>query len=303
METSLKLRIFKLLKEDEEFRHAVIGVLGLEDLRAGIISLEKAVKKLVEGQARLNEAIAKLTEGQARLEAGYGRLEDAMIKLAERQTRLEDTVVKLAEGQARLEDGYRRLEDTVVKLTEGQARLEAGYGRLEDAMIKLAERQTRLEDTVVKLAEGQARLEEAMAETRRDIVEIRRDLAITRSELGGLSSSVGAMSESMVRGALRRWLSEEGLTVDRLAPIKVRIEGREVEVDFHGRAVDREGRRISVYAEAKSTVRAREVKEFARITAEAERVWGKGVKLMVAFRIYEDAYQAAEEEGIRIVEA
>jgi exonuclease VII small subunit len=289
METSLKLRIFKLLKEDEEFRHAVIGVLGLEDLRAGITSLEKAVKKLVEGQARLNEAIAKLTEGQARLEAGYGRLEDAMIKLAERQTRLED--------------GYRRLEDTVVKLTEGQARLEAGYGRLEDAMIKLAERQTRLEDTVVKLAEGQARLEEAMAETRRDIVEIRRDLAITRSELGGLSSSVGAMSESMVRGALRRWLSEEGLTVDRLAPIKVRIEGREVEVDFHGRAVDREGRRISVYAEAKSTVRAREVKEFARITAEAERVWGKGVKLMVAFRIYEDAYQAAEEEGIRIVEA
>jgi len=268
METSLKLRIFKLLKEDEEFRHAVIGVLGLEDLRAGIISLEKAVKKLVEGQARLNEAIAKLTEGQARLEAGYGRLEDAMIKLAERQTRLEDTVVKLAEGQARLEDGYRRLEDTVVKLVDGQARLE-----------------------------------EAMAETRRDIVEIRRDLAITRSELGGLSSSVGAMSESMVRGALRRWLSEEGLTVDRLAPIKVRIEGREVEVDFHGRAVDREGRRISVYAEAKSTVRAREVKEFARITAEAERVWGKGVKLMVAFRIYEDAYQAAEEEGIRIVEA
>ncbi|MGC8961025.1 MAG: hypothetical protein ACP5K1_01095, partial [Candidatus Bathyarchaeia archaeon] len=105
------------------------------------------------------------------------------------------------------------------------------------------------------------------------------------------------------RGALRRWLKEEGLTIDRLAPIKAMMEGREVEVNFHGRATDKEGRQVSVYAEAKSTVRAREVKDFARVVAEAEKMWGKGVKLMIAFRIYEDAYQAAEEEGIRIVEA
>ena len=219
METSLKSRIFKLLKKDEEFRHAVIGVLGLEDIRTAILSLEKAVTKLAEGQARL----------------------------------------------------------------------EAGYARLED--------------TVVKLAEGQARLMEAMAETRRDILEIRRELASTRSELGGLSDSVGAMSESIARRALREWLRENGLTVDRLAPIRVRRDGEEVEVNFYGRAVDRKGKRISIYAEAKSTVRAREIRDLARVAAEAEKMLGEGIKLMIAFRIYEDAYQAAEEEGIQIIEA
>jgi len=205
METSLKSRIFKLLKEDEEFRHAIIGMLGLEDIKTAILSLEKAVSRLAEGYARL-------------------------------------------------------------------------------------------ENTVAKLVEGQARFMEAMAETRRDIVEIRR-------ELGGLSSSVGAMSESMARGALRKWLKEKGLTVDRMAPVKVKINDREVEVNFYGKAMNKEGMQISVYAEAKSTIKAREVKDFARIAAEAEKIWGKGIKLMIAFRIYEDAYQAAEEKGIQIIEA
>jgi len=131
METNLKSRIFKLLKEDEEFRHAIIGMLGLEDIKTAILSLEKTVSRLIEGYARL-------------------------------------------------------------------------------------------ENTVAKLVEGQARFMEAMAETRRDIAEIRRELTSTRSELGGLSSSVGAMSESMAREALRKWLKEKGLTVDRIAPIKVK---------------------------------------------------------------------------------
>jgi len=240
METSLKSRIFKLLKEDEEFRHAIIGMLGLEDIKTAILSLEKVVSRLIEGYARLENTVAKLVEGQVRL---------------------DEAITKLAEGYA------------------------------------------RLENTVAKLVEGQARFMEAMAETRRDIVEIRGELTSTRSELSGLSSSVGAMSESMARRGLRKWLKEKGLTVDRLVPVKVRVNDREVEVNFYGRAMNKEGMQISVYAEAKSTIRAREIKDFARITAEAEKIWGKGIKLMIAFRIYEDAYQAAEEEGIQIIEA
>jgi exonuclease VII small subunit len=247
METNLKSRIFKLLKEDEEFRHAIIGMLGLEDIKTAILSLEKTVSRLIEGYARL-------------------------------------------------EAGYARLENTVAKLVEGQA-------RLDEAVAKLAEGYARLENTVAKLVEGQARFMEAMAETRRDIAEIRRELTSTRSELGGLSSSVGAMSESMAREALRKWLKEKGLAVDRIAPIKVKINDRGVEVNFYGKAMNKEGMQINVYAEAKSAIKAREVKDFARIAAEAEKIWGKGIKLIIAFRIYEDAYQAAEEEGIQIIEA
>jgi len=69
-----KHRMLKLLKKDEEFRYAVVGLIGIEDIRSGQARLEQA-------HIRLEEAIAKLTEGQS-------RLEEAFMKLTERHDRL-----------------------------------------------------------------------------------------------------------------------------------------------------------------------------------------------------------------------
>ncbi|MCX8202142.1 MAG: hypothetical protein N3H84_08605 [Candidatus Caldarchaeum sp.] len=44
----VKGEIFRLLREDEEFRYAVAGLIGLEDIR--------------RSQARLGEAMARLEE-------------------------------------------------------------------------------------------------------------------------------------------------------------------------------------------------------------------------------------------------
>ena len=71
-------KMLALLKEDEEFRYAVVGLLGIEDLRSGQARLE-------EGQARLTEAIQKLTEAQA-------RTEEALQELSRQVGRLSDTV-------------------------------------------------------------------------------------------------------------------------------------------------------------------------------------------------------------------
>jgi hypothetical protein len=73
-----KRKMLALLKEDEEFRYAVVGLLGIEDLRSGQARLE-------EGQARLTEAIQKLTEAQA-------RTEEALQELSRQVGRLSDTV-------------------------------------------------------------------------------------------------------------------------------------------------------------------------------------------------------------------
>ncbi len=42
MEVDLKSRMLKLLREDEEFRYAVAGLIGLEDLHRGQADLKSA---------------------------------------------------------------------------------------------------------------------------------------------------------------------------------------------------------------------------------------------------------------------
>jgi len=115
-----KRKILTLLKEDEEFRYAVVGLLGIEDLRSGQARLE-------EGQARLTEAIRKLTERN-------DSLERAVQKLVERDDSLEHIVQKLTERH----DG---LEHAIQKLVEAQA-------RTEEALQELSRQVGRLSDTI-----------------------------------------------------------------------------------------------------------------------------------------------------------
>lgn len=73
-ERELKSRLLKLLKEDEEFRYAVAGLIGIEDLgrgqaelRRAVIKLEDSVARLQDSVARLNDAVARLAEEQRRM--------------------------------------------------------------------------------------------------------------------------------------------------------------------------------------------------------------------------------------------
>jgi exonuclease VII small subunit len=84
----LKSRMLRLLREDEEFRYAVAGLIGLEDLR--------------RGQAKFREAVAKLDEAVARLTEGQRRLEETVALLTDGQRRLEEAVAKLADEQRRM---------------------------------------------------------------------------------------------------------------------------------------------------------------------------------------------------------
>lgn len=163
-----------------------------------------------------------------------------------------------------------------------------------------------LEEVLKRFSEHDRKFNEVMLELRdlkKDLVELRQDLVALRRGLGGLSATVGALSEGDARRALREWLRERGLRAGRLRPIVIIVDGEELEIDLHGSARDEEGREVVLYAEAKSAVRAREVREFARIVREAEKKYGEGLKIIIAYRIYEDAYRAADEEGIQIIEA
>jgi len=122
MSVDLKSRILRLLKEDEEFRYAVAGLIGLEDLRRGQAELREAVAGLAEGQRRLSEAVAGLIEGQKRLNEVVTSLVEGQKRLAMEQLRLVEEQRRLAEEQGRmwrtLRHVTRYIEEVSITLEE-----------------------------------------------------------------------------------------------------------------------------------------------------------------------------------------
>ena len=103
MEAEFRSRIIKLLKEDEEFRYMVAGLIGLEDIR--------------RGQVELREAIAGLKESHRRLEESHRALQESHKKLEESHRRLEESVANLNDAVARLAEEQRRVSRTLRSIT------------------------------------------------------------------------------------------------------------------------------------------------------------------------------------------
>jgi len=116
----LKGEFLRLLREDEEFRLAVMGLLGFGDLKSSVDRLVEAVNKLVRLAEAHEERLAKLEERITRIEAAIEELtkivkahEERLAKVEDRLTRLETVVEKLANAVSvhsmRLDSFDRRL--------------------------------------------------------------------------------------------------------------------------------------------------------------------------------------------------
>ena len=92
MSAEVKKEILRLLRVDEEFRYAVAGLIGLEDIRKGQDELRLGLARLEEAQARLEQAHARLEEAVARLQEAMARLQEAVASLASEQRRTSRTL-------------------------------------------------------------------------------------------------------------------------------------------------------------------------------------------------------------------
>jgi hypothetical protein len=92
---TLKEEILRLIKEDEEFRYAIIGLLGLHRL-----------DKIEEAILRLTENVAKLAELQAKTEARLAKVEE----------RLEEHDKKFVTIEERLEEHDKKFNAILEEL-------------------------------------------------------------------------------------------------------------------------------------------------------------------------------------------
>jgi hypothetical protein len=187
MSSSLKGELLRLLREDEEFRLAVMGLLGFSDLKSSVDRLVEAVNKLVRLAEAHEERLVKLEERITRIEAAIEELtkatrentraieeltkivrehEERLTKLEERMTKVEDrlsrveaTIEELVKVVRSHEDRLAKLEERMTNVEDRLSRIEAAIEELtkivkahEERLAKVEDRLTRLETVVEKLA-------------------------------------------------------------------------------------------------------------------------------------------------------
>jgi hypothetical protein len=138
----LKSRILRLLREDEEFRYAVAGLIGLEDLRRGQAELREAVVSLTEGQRRLEEAVAGLADEQRRM---WRALRYALRHIEEVSILLEDEARSMMELRLRQRGIEIRLSPLVMPYIELDIYVsDGGMTIIGEAKTKPAPRHVRI---------------------------------------------------------------------------------------------------------------------------------------------------------------
>jgi uncharacterized protein YhaN len=233
--------------------------------------------------------------------AGYLGLAETLKKLdqhLEELRSIRQEQQKTWQNIEKLWQEVRELRQDQTKLWEEVRGLREDQERLWQEVRELRVNQRAWENTE-KLWEEVKALRENQEKLWQEVRELRHDFIVFRRELTGISATVGAIAESGARRALREWAAAQGIRLGRLRSITV--EGREI--SFVAEYVDTEGRKGILYAEAKSTVRSREVEDFSQLASAAEKIYGQGLKVILGFRIYEEAYEAAGKEGKTLVEA
>jgi chromosome segregation ATPase len=253
--------------------------------------LRKEFIKLLEKDPEFRQTVAGYLGLAETLKKLDQHLEE-LRSIRQEQQKIWQNIEKLWQEVRELRQDQTKLWEEVRGLREDQERLWQEVRELRLNQTKLWENTEKLWEEVKALRENQEKLWE-------EVRELRHDFIVFRTELTGISATVGAIAESGARRALREWAAAQGIRLGRLRSITV--EGREI--NFVAEYVDTEGRKGILYAEAKSTVRSMEVEDFSQLASAAEKIYGQGLKVILGFRIYEEAYEAAGKEGITLVEA
>jgi chromosome segregation ATPase len=246
----LKRRILRLLREDEEFRYAVLGMVGYGEL---LKRAEEHDRKFNEILARLEEHDRKFAEIIAKLEEHSKRFEEHDRKFNEILARLEEHDRKFEEIVARLEEHDRKFAEIMARLEEHDRKFEEIMARLEEHDRKFEMIMARLEEHDKKFAEIMATLEE---HSRRFEEHDRKFNEITAI------------------------LLEHGRRLDRHEEILAGLQSemRRVHVRLESVSTTLQRLTISVEEEGASHIRYR-LKEMFGVEVAIERIWVDGEEL------------------------
>jgi hypothetical protein len=197
--------MLRLLKEDEEFRYAVAGLLGLEEILKRLDRNEQELVRLREDMAKMfekhEERFARIEEEIGRIWQEIERLREDMVKGFERH---DAEIAKLREDMVK---GFERHDREIQRLTEEM-------NKLREDMMKGFERHDReLERLREDMIKGFERHDMEIARLREDMM---KGFDAMNRRISALGARWGLESEEAFREGLRGILEKElGLKVER----------------------------------------------------------------------------------------
>ncbi|MEM0023856.1 MAG: DUF3782 domain-containing protein [Thermofilaceae archaeon] len=292
----LKKRLLELLKEDEEFRLTVAGLLGYEELlqkmKETLQELAKLRQDMLEGFRRHEEEMARIWGEIAKLRedmiAGFRRHDEELAKLWSEVSKLRQDML---EGFKRHDEEFAKVWAELAKLREDM--LE-GFRRHDEELAKLRQ----------DMLEGFKRHDEELAKLWSEVSKLREDFnrgfAALNRRLDALGARWGVMAESAFREGLRALLEDLGIRVEKWSAFdeEGRVYGYESVVELDVAVKDGE----LILVEVASHVKQSDVSTFKR-KAEfyAEKTGRKPDKLIIVSPyVDESALRAAKQLGIEV---
>jgi len=268
----LKTQLLKLLKEDEEFRYAVAGLIGLADTIKEIRTLQKQVAENTKATKNLQEQVRDLQKQVRSLQEEVRNLQEQVRDLQKQVRNLQEQVRDLQEQVRDLQKQVRSLQEQVAENTR--------------AIRSLQEQVRSLQEQVAFHAE--------VLERHGDRIE---DLARTIQALGArwgllaedaFREGMRGVVEGYFGGRVERWIchDEEGVVFGRPAVIEVDVVLR-----------DRE----HILVEVKSSISRADVYQLWRTAKLYERKVGTKPKLVIISPFISDrAREDAKKLNIRV---
>jgi len=288
LETSARLKksLIRLLKEDEEFRYTVAGLIGLGEVLKRFDKYDGVFSKLLKRMDKHYAEIARLREDMVK---GFARHDELLAKHSEEITRLREDMVA----------GFKRHDEEISRLREDMVK---GFARHDELLAKHSEEITRLREDMVK---GFARHDELLVKHSEELVRLRGDMArgfdAVNRHISALGARWGLMAEEAFREGLRGVLERDfGVRVERWRGFdeegSVYGHPSDVEVDV---AVS-DGKVLLI--EVASHVRRSDISLFRRKAAFYERRGGRVPDRLVVVTPYadEDAFELASSLGIEV---
>jgi len=193
MEAELKERILKLLREDLEFRYAVAGLVGLEEVLRRLDESTKAIRSLQEQVAENTRAIRSLQEQVRSLQEEVSLFREQALENAKALRALQEQVAEYSKA-------IRSLQEQVAEHTRAIRSLQEQVAEHSKAIRSLQEQVAENTRAIRSLQEQVAehgKILERHSEAIRSLQEEMRDF-------GRILSAIGARWGVLAEEAFRR---------------------------------------------------------------------------------------------------
>ena len=184
---SFKAEFLRLLKEDEEFRYAVAGLLGLTKLEEAVARLVEAVEELVSESRKQREELAKIWQEIHALREEDNKIWQEIKTMKEENQKILQEIKALREGQEKLWEENRKIWEEIKALRESEERLweevkaikEENHRiwqeikLLRESQEKLWEENRKIWEEVKAMREGQAKLWEEIRKIWEEVKALR----------------------------------------------------------------------------------------------------------------------------------